>query len=225
MPHYRGQVRGWALKRRLVELGFQAIRARGFESNRLYDFKDDRLRKASWVLRLRFAGGGCILTLKCGPVASRSYKIRREIETEIANGERLSRILRTLGMPETLRYQRYHTVYGCRGSSGSRQLAYNETPFGNYIELEGPKRWIDQTARQLGYQRKDYITLGYPTLYSLCAGRVNSRPVNCIPAFEVLANPDVLRLPLRYNIGSAEPLVYGNPPLRLKRSRLPGRES
>jgi hypothetical protein len=70
-------------------------------------------------------------------------------------------------MRETLRYQRYRTVCGCRGSSGSRQLAYDETPFGNYIELEGPKRWIDQTARQLGYQRKDYITLGYPTLYSL----------------------------------------------------------
>ena len=156
-----------ALKRRLAELGFQAIRPRGFESNRLYDFVDGRLRKARWALRLRFVKGCCLLTLKCGPVASRSYKIRREIETEIENGERLSRILQMLGMRETLRYERYRTVYGHRASSGSRQLAYDETPFGNYIEIEGPKRWIDQTARQLGYQRKDYITLGYPTLYSL----------------------------------------------------------
>jgi len=116
------------------------------------------------VLRLRIVLGCCILSLKCGPVASRSYKIRREIETAIENGERLSRILRMPGMRETLRYQRYRNVYGQRDSSRSRQLAYDETPFGNYIELEGPKPWIDKTARQLDYQRKDYITLGYPTL-------------------------------------------------------------
>jgi len=156
-----------ALKRRLAELGFRAIRPRGFESNRLYDFADGRLRNAGWVLRLRFVEGSCFLTLKCRSVASGSYKIRREVETEIGDGQRLSRILRMLGMGETLRYERYRTVYGHRGSSGSPHLAYDETPLGNYLELEGPKRWIDHTAGQLGYNRKDYITLGYPTLYSL----------------------------------------------------------
>jgi adenylate cyclase, class 2 len=161
-----------ALKRRLVELGFRAIHARHFESNRLYDFTDGRLRKAGWVLRLRFADGGCLLTLKCGPVASRSYKIRREVETPIGSGERLSRILQMLGMQETLRYERYRTLFAHRRSSATRQLAYDETPFGNYIELEGPKRWIDQTAQLLGYLRTDYITLGYPTLYSM--GRKDS---------------------------------------------------
>ena len=128
------------------------------------------------MLRLRFAEGSCFLTLKCGPVASRSYKIRREVETEIGNGQRLSRILQMLGMGETLRYERYRTVYGHRGSSGSPHLAYDETPFGNYLELEGPKRWIDQTARRLGYNRKDYITLGYPTLYGMRRKASRRRP-------------------------------------------------
>ncbi len=41
-----------ALKRRLVELGFQAVRARRFESNRRYDFVDGRLRETGWVLLL-----------------------------------------------------------------------------------------------------------------------------------------------------------------------------
>ncbi len=159
-----------ALKRRLGELGFGAIRARRFESNRLYDFADGRLRKAGWALRLRFVDGCCLLTLKSGAVASRSYKIRREIETEVKDGERLSEILQRLGMREAFRYEKHRTVYGRGGSaysSGSRQLAYDETPVGNYIELEGPKRWIDEIARQLGYQHEDYITVGYPTLYSM----------------------------------------------------------
>ncbi len=167
-----------ALKRRLGELGFRAIRARRFESNRLYDSADGRLRKAGWVLRLRFVDGCWFLTLKCGVVASRSYKVRREIETEIKDGERLGRILQMLGMREAFRYEKHRTVYGRKIAadwSGSRQLAYDETPVGNYVELEGPKCWIDEVARQLGYRRVDYVTVGYPTLYSM-RRRENGRP-------------------------------------------------
>jgi predicted adenylyl cyclase CyaB len=159
------------LKRRLAELGFRAVRPRRFESNRLYDYGDSRLRKAGWVLRLRFIDDGhCFLTLKCGAVASRLYKIRPEIETEVKDGRQLAAILEGLGLRETFCYEKYRTVYGRKlaldSSSRSGQLAYDETPFGNFIELEGSKHWIDSMAREMGYQRADYITVGYPTLYS-----------------------------------------------------------
>lgn len=156
-----------ALKRRLKQLGFQVIRARHRESNRLYDFADGRLRRAGWALRLRLVGGGCLLTLKSGAVASRSYKIRREIETDVADGRRLSQILEMLGMRESFRYEKYRTIYGRKGSPELQHLALDETPVGDYFELEGPRRWIDEMARQLGYQRRDFITVGYPTLYSM----------------------------------------------------------
>jgi hypothetical protein len=124
------------------------------------------LRETGWVLRLHFVGGCFFLTLKCETITSRSYKIRREVETQIENGERLSRILRMLGLRRHSARKDIAPYMGYKGSSGSQQLAYDDTPFRNYIELEGPKLWIDQTARQLGCQRKDYITVGYPTLYS-----------------------------------------------------------
>ena len=38
-------------------------------------------------------------------------------------------------------------------------------PSGNYLELEGPQRWIDEVARQLGYSRREYITESYAALY------------------------------------------------------------
>ena len=44
-------------------------------------------------------------------------------------------------------------------------LVFDETPIGNYIELEGPQRWIDEVARQLGYSRQDYIKESYAALY------------------------------------------------------------
>jgi len=40
----------------------------------------------------------------------------------------------------------------------------DETPIGTYLELEGPGRWIDRTARQLGYRPEDYITQSYVAL-------------------------------------------------------------
>jgi hypothetical protein len=82
------------------------------------------------------------------------------------------------------------------GTSG-RPGPYNwpmTKPFGNYIEVEGPKRWIDQTARQLAYQRKDYITVGYPTFYSL-RGKESRRPPSKLLPWGSL-RPDVLGLAL-----------------------------
>jgi len=169
------------LKRRLRELGFRVIRPRRRESNRLFDFADAPLRKAGWALRLRLVDGSCLLTLKSGAVASRSYKIRREIETKVDDGERLSQILKMLGMRESFRYEKHRTIYGCEGSAESHHLAYDETPVGNYIELEGPRRWIDEISRKLGYQRKDFVTLGYPTLYSQGRKRHNGRRTLAFP--------------------------------------------
>jgi adenylate cyclase class 2 len=41
----------------------------------------------------------------------------------------------------------------------------DETPVGNYIELEGGAEWIDRWAAALGYGAAEYITLSYGSLY------------------------------------------------------------
>jgi len=157
-----------ALRQRLRELGFQPVKARHFESNYLFDFPDRRLRKARCLLRLRFVGRQSVLTFKGAPLSSRSYKIRREIETTIVDGHRLREILQNLGLREAFCYEKHRTIYGPRGKRKvlrGPHLVYDETPIGNYVELEGPRRWIDAIARQLGYSRKEYITSSYATLY------------------------------------------------------------
>jgi adenylate cyclase class 2 len=156
------------MKRLLAELGFRPVVPRHFESNHLYDFAGRPLRKAGCLLRLRFAGSRSVLTFKGAPLRSRSYKIRREVETEVEEGKYLQEIFKRLRLREVFRYDKYRTVYA--GSSGSnyssrKELVYDETPIGDFIELEGPRRWIDMTARQLGYTPKDYITASYSTLY------------------------------------------------------------
>jgi len=175
-----------ALKRRLAELGFRRVKARHFESNRLLDFPNLALRKAQRLLRLRFADGKCLLTFKGAPARSRHYKVRTELETEVEDGGELKEILEGAGLREVFRYDKYRTEYApgagrkhivrpegtVRRRLGSTrrapergELVYDETPIGNYLELEGPKRWIDEVAGRLGYERPDYITMSYAALY------------------------------------------------------------
>jgi len=157
-----------ALRRRLRELGFRPILARHFESNYLYDFPDSRLRKARCLVRVRFAGDQGLLTFKGPPLRSRDYKIRREIETHVEDGHRLGEILLHLGLREVFCYEKYRTLYAPRGKGkveDAPQLVFDETPVGDFLELEGAQRWIDEVARQLGYARRDYITDSYAALY------------------------------------------------------------
>ncbi len=157
-----------ALKRRLKDLGLVVVERRHFEANVVFDFRDLRLRKACSLLRLRTEGRRQIVTFKGAPRASASYKVRREIETEVEDGGALQNIFEALGLGPVFRYEKYRTAYAEAGrgkKAAIPELLYDETPIGNYVELEGSERWIDHLARQLGYQRKDYITASYAALH------------------------------------------------------------
>ena len=156
------------VRRRITELGFRPVQARHFESNYLFDFSDQRLRKGRRLLRLRFAGDQGLLTFKGVPLRSRNYKVRPEIETKVEDGHQLREILHKLGMREVFCYEKFRTVYtpgGKREVLETPNLVYDETPIGNFLELEGPQRWIDGMARQLGYSRQEYIMESYAALY------------------------------------------------------------
>src|SRR5271169_6584556 len=157
-----------AIKRRIQSLGFVVTEPRHFERNVLFDFSDLRLRKSRSAIRLRQEGKRFLLTFKGPPLQSRDYKIRREIETEVADGRRMKETLEALGLHAVFCYEKYRTTYasgGKRSASRSGLLVLDETPIGNFIELEGPRRWIDRIASELGYNRDEYVTASYAALY------------------------------------------------------------
>jgi adenylate cyclase class 2 len=152
----------------LSRLGFKVLEPRHFESNYVFDFPDLRLRKARCLLRLRFVEGRNLLTFKGPPLRTRGYKTRREIETRVEDGVLVREILKNLGLKPVFVYEKYRTLFAGRGKAGLHPLpevAYDETPIGNYLELEGPAESIDAVATRLGYSRRDYIASSYLTLY------------------------------------------------------------
>jgi len=44
-------------------------------------------------------------------------------------------------------------------------VVVDETPIGNFAEIEGPPDWIDKIARDLGVTPADYITETYAALF------------------------------------------------------------
>jgi adenylate cyclase class 2 len=148
--------------------GFSVCRSRAFEDNVILDTADFGVRNRGSLLRVRAAGGTSTLTYK-GPAAiGGRHKSREELEIEISHAATAFAILENLGFQRVFRYQKYRTEYSQPGARGVATL--DETPIGCYLEVEGSPRWIDRTARKLGFSEQDYITLSYGALYlQFCA--------------------------------------------------------
>ena len=149
-----------ALARALRAAGFRLKTRRTHEMNTLFDLPGHPLRKRGELLRLRQYGPAWVLTHKDKGNAGR-HKARVELETQVSSGKKMDAILRALGFRPTFRYEKFRTEW----SDGTGNVVVDETPIGNLGEVEGPSRWIDQTAKRLGIQRKNYITQSYAELF------------------------------------------------------------
>lgn len=161
-------------RRALRRAGFRVRRRRVFESNVLFDTPEAALRRGGSLLRLRQAGREVLLTYK-GPSEPGKHKMREELELELQEASVIEEILRRLGLEPAFRYEKYRTEYQRPGAPGIVTL--DETPIGNFMELEGTPAWIDSTAGELGYRESDYITASYGRLYlEFAASRPDAPP-------------------------------------------------
>jgi len=158
-----------ALTRALKQAGFKQLTRSTHEMNSLYDLPGQKLRKRGDMLRLRKYGEAWVLTHKAKGTSSR-HKVRVELETRVENGQQMDAILRILGFAPTFRYEKYRAEW----SDGTGHVVLDETPIGNFGEIEGPSRWIDRTARALGIGRSDYITQTYAPMFFAWKQRTHS---------------------------------------------------
>jgi len=140
--------------------GFRLVTKSTHEVNTLYDLPGLPLRKRGDLLRLRKFGSEWVLTHKAKGKTGR-HKIRVETETRVADGRKMDGILRALGLSPTFCYEKFRAEW----SDGKGHVVVDETPIGNFGEIEGGPRWIDETARRLQIQPRDYITDTYAPLF------------------------------------------------------------
>jgi adenylate cyclase, class 2 len=153
-----------AFAERLRAAGFREETPRAFESNVLFDTPDREMRTRTEILRIRNYGGRWMVTHKRIPdtgVGEDRHKHRVETETDVADGEALAEVFRSLGLVEAFRYEKWRAEW----SDGRGHCVVDETPIGNFAELEGTPEWIDDTASRLGVKPAEYLTLSYGRLF------------------------------------------------------------
>ena len=180
------------LDRKLKRLGVRpALKGttRVREENLLFDTPDGQLAKNGQLLRIRMEDPEpsgkksatntrrVLLTFKRpleeatnreSAALRRDYKVREELELEVADGAMLGKIFAGLGMNGWFRYEKYRTTYKLPASktwAKNLLIEVDETPIGTFVELEGPPEAIDRAATELGFSKRDYIVKNYLLLY------------------------------------------------------------
>ncbi|MDQ1353169.1 MAG: adenylate cyclase, class 2 [Acidobacteriota bacterium] len=158
-------------KGRILANNFQVLHERAFERNIVFDTPDAKLKARKCLLRLRKKGDTNTVTFKQPlekPLSrdDTTYKIKQETEVEVSDFEGMENIFTGLGYEVFFIYEKYREEF----QKEDVKIMLDETPIGNFIEIEGPGEAIDRTARELGYSKSDYITDNYLTLFRKVGG-------------------------------------------------------
>ncbi len=153
-----------AFKKKLVELGAHLEKARAHEQNICYDNPWQGLQRAGKLLRLRKDGENR-LTFKGSPLedVQSEAKVREEIEVMVEDFDLVAKILSRLGFEASIQYEKYRTRYHLNGV----EVALDEMPFGDFVELEGDDAGICALADLLSFDWNQRILISYLELMVL----------------------------------------------------------
>jgi adenylate cyclase, class 2 len=160
-----------ALTASLQTAGFHLVTPRTHEMNTLFD-QGNELRRRGALLRLREYGPRWTLTYKdrSGKQSGR-HKSRREIETKVENGDAMGRIIEAVGFSPSFRYEKFRSEW----ADSNGHVVIDETPIGNFGEIEGQAKWIDATAKRLNIPVKNYLKESYAELFAAWKRKTKSK--------------------------------------------------
>jgi adenylate cyclase, class 2 len=147
--------------RRLVSFHPRIVSERHFEDNCLLDFSDGALKSSRCLIRIRHVKNGAYLTYKGPPEADGIFKTREELETRLDDGILALEIFERIGMRVWFRYQKYRREF----ELDRVLVSVDETPIGNYAELEGKGKDILEISDKMGISEAQFIRLSYYALY------------------------------------------------------------
>jgi adenylate cyclase class 2 len=149
------------IRRRLSANGALPVAPLHFESNDLYDDDAGGLARRGCALRLRRTDAGATLTFKGAARFESGVKSREERETEVSDADEAARILEGLGYRRRFRYEKRREEW----SLGECAVALDETPIGNFVEVEGEPPAIRRALQRLTLDFSESIPYSYAELY------------------------------------------------------------
>jgi adenylate cyclase class 2 len=152
-----------ALRESLRGQGARLAAAKHDEVNDLYDYDDASrsLAGSGRTIRLRTAAGKTILTYKGKARFQNGVKTREEREVEVSDGGEAEGILAGLGLSRRFRYAKRREEWSFEDCA----VALDETPIGDFVEVEGDPASIRKVFVHLGLDFGEAIPYSYAELY------------------------------------------------------------
>ena len=139
--------------------GGRLVRSRRLQRDRFLDTPALGLNEARVALRLRREPDLTTITYK-GVAQGGPVKSREEIETTVADADRLELLFARLGFTEQWRFEKHREDYAI----GDALVLIDDTAAGVFVEIEGTPDLIEATAALLGRTPADYILSSYRSL-------------------------------------------------------------
>jgi adenylate cyclase, class 2 len=146
----------------LQQAGYRISHHRALEKNVLFDTAERTFRGRKQVIRLREFAGTVTFCYK-GTAIEGLHKTREELEVTVSDFDRAAVMLGRMGFRASFTYEKFRTEFQKPGDVGTIML--DETIVGDFLELEGPDEWIDETAARLGFDQAQYLNASYGRLY------------------------------------------------------------
>jgi adenylate cyclase class 2 len=152
-----------ALRESLRGQGARLVAGVHDEVNDLYDYDDASrsLAGSGRTVRLRAAAGKTILTYKGKARFQNGVKTREEREVEVSDGSEAEGILAGLGLSRRFRYEKRREEWSFEDCA----IALDETPIGDFVEVEGDPASIRRVFVRLDLDFGEAIPYSYAELY------------------------------------------------------------
>jgi adenylate cyclase class 2 len=151
-----------AVRAKLLSLGARSL-GRSHERNIAFENEAKGLRCARNLLRLR-RDRKSTLTYKCAPAqADPEFKQFTELEVEISDFDTMRLILASLGFHPEQVYEKWRETLVLDHTA----FCLDDLPFGNFLEIEGPKEHIRGFAGRLALDWGRRILLNYLEIFEI----------------------------------------------------------
>jgi|WetSurMetagenome_2_1015567.scaffolds.fasta_scaffold99796_2 adenylate cyclase, class 2 len=151
-----------AVRAKLLSLGARSL-GRSHEHNIRFENAVKDLRRGRNLLRLR-RDRKSTLTYKCAPAqADPEFKELTELEVDVSDFDTMRRILAALGFHPEQVYEKWRETLVLDHTA----VCLDELPFGNFLEIEGPKEQIRGVAARLALEWDRRILLNYIEIFEI----------------------------------------------------------
>jgi len=156
------------IRRRIIETGAD-FKGRVFETNLRFEDDDKRLIQKKSLLRLR-KDIKTTLTFKSEPpFKDDQFKTLREFEIEVSDFSGMKKILESLGFHEEQVYEKWRETFVLSDT----HLCLDTMPYGDFLEIEGPKQHIKELASRIGLKWHKRILLNYLAIFDVIRKQLN----------------------------------------------------